>query len=212
MSLCDSSDQVREQYPTNLRRLQQLYSFSDPIAVYMSRHRPLWENSDVFSTALSQKPTSDQDPQSNSHSTAAAAAQKSTEDLTEYGPGSLGCTYELCAGIVDKSVSLEQIAKEEVLEETGYDVPLSSIEYVNAYFSSIGHAGSRQTMYYCEVTDEMMVHKGGGNEHEGELIEVVDVPLEEAMKLAMDGEAARSTGLCFAVVWFEHFKRQQLGL
>lgn len=179
----------------------------------MSKHRSLWENSDVFSTTLSQKPSSDtpSDPPSTATATS-ETAHCSSSNPTSYGPGSLGCTYELCAGIVDKSVSLEQIAKEEVLEETGYDVPLSNIEYVNAYYSSIGHAGSRQTMYYCEVTDDMAVHDGGGNEHEGELIEVVNVPLQDAMKLAMDGEAARSTGLCFAVIWFEHFKRKQLGL
>ena len=175
----------------------------------MSKHRPLWENSDVFSTTLSQKPNPSDPPPSDSTTQKAATGSKNP---TSYGPGALGCTYELCAGIVDKSVSLEQIAKEEVLEETGYDVPLSNIEYVNAYYSSIGHTGSKQTMFYCEVTDDMMVHKGGGNEHEGELIEVVDVSLEDGMKLAMNGEAARSTGLCFAVIWFEHFKKPKLGL
>ena len=182
-------------------------------AVYMSRHRPLWENSEVFSTTLSQKSDPPQPPSSSAAAAPTTQQQSSSPAApTSYGPGGLGCTYELCAGIVDKSVSLEQIAKEEVLEETGYDVPLSNMEHVNAYYSSIGHAGSRQTMYYCEVTDDMMVHDGGGNEHEGELIEVVNVPLEDAMKLAMNGEAARSTGLCFAVIWFEHFKRKQLGL
>lgn len=175
----------------------------------MSKHRPLWENSDVFSTTLSQKPNPSDPPPSDSTTQKAATG---SENPTSYGPGALGCTYELCAGIVDKSVSLEQIAKEEVLEETGYDVPLSNIEYVNAYYSSIGHTGSKQTMFYCEVTDDMMVHKGGGNEYEGELIEVVDVSLEDGMKLAMNGEAARSTGLCFAVIWFEHFKKPKLGL
>ena len=176
----------------------------------MSRHRPLWENSDVFSTTLSQKP---HPPDSTATPKATAATTTTTsENPSSYGSGALGCTYELCAGIVDKSVSLEQIAKEEVLEETGYDVPLSNIEYINAYYSSIGHAGSKQTMFYCEVTDDMMVHKGGGNEHEGELIEVVNVSLEDGMKLAMNGEEARSTGLCFAVIWFEHFKKPKLGL
>ena len=173
----------------------------------MSKHRHLWEKSDVFSTSLSQKPNSHPPSEPTPSGTSS-----SLDSPTSYGPGALGCTYELCAGIVDKNVSLEQIAKEEVLEETGYDVPLSNIEFVNAYYSSIGHAGSRQTMYYCEVTDDMMVHAGGGNEHEGELIEVVNVPLEDGMKLAMNGEPARSTGLCFAVLWFEHFKKQTLGL
>ena len=178
----------------------------------MSKHRAIWENSDVFSTTLSQKPSSNSEPAPPSKAAATESTDKPSPEPAGYGHGSLGCTYELCAGIVDKSVSLEQIAKEEVLEETGYNVPLSNIECITAYYSSIGHAGSRQTMYYCEVTDDMIVHDGGGNEHEGELIDVVNVPLEDAMKLAMDGDAARSTGLCFAVIWFEHFKRRQLGL
>jgi len=35
-----------------------------------------------------------------------------------------GLTIELCAGIVDKNLSLEQIAKEEIEEECGYEVAL----------------------------------------------------------------------------------------
>lgn len=38
-----------------------------------------------------------------------------------------GFTLELCAGIVDKTKSLKEIVKEEILEECGYDVPLSKI-------------------------------------------------------------------------------------
>lgn len=48
-------------------------------------------------------------------------------------PGSLGITYELCAGIVDKKTSLEEIARLEVLEECGYDVPSRSIEKVTSF-------------------------------------------------------------------------------
>ena len=47
-------------------------------------------------------------------------------------PGSLGVTYELCAGITDKDAPLLQIAKEEVLEETGFDVPQERFEIITA--------------------------------------------------------------------------------
>ena len=57
---------------------------------------------------------------------------KSIVDTKKY-PGSLGITYELCAGIVDKNVSLAEIAKMEVLEECGYDVPIDSIEKVTSF-------------------------------------------------------------------------------
>jgi hypothetical protein len=44
-------------------------------------------------------------------------------------PASLGFTLELCAGIMDKKhLSAQETAKEEVLEECGYDVPLEKFE------------------------------------------------------------------------------------
>lgn len=43
-------------------------------------------------------------------------------------PGSLGITLELCAGIVDKSKPLIEVAKEEIEEECGFKVPLNKIQ------------------------------------------------------------------------------------
>lgn len=53
-------------------------------------------------------------------------------DLEKY-PARLAITLELCAGIVDKSKTLCEIAQEEVLEECGYHVPLERIEQVMTY-------------------------------------------------------------------------------
>lgn len=44
-----------------------------------------------------------------------------------------GYSLELCAGIVDKNHSIEKIAKEEVLEECGYDVPESSLRKIFSF-------------------------------------------------------------------------------
>lgn len=48
-------------------------------------------------------------------------------------PPRLAFTNELCAGIVDKSKSLIEIAHEEILEECGYNVPIERIELVMSY-------------------------------------------------------------------------------
>lgn len=53
-------------------------------------------------------------------------------DLNKYPP-SLGVTLELCAGIVDKDKSWSEIAREEILEECGYDVPVERVEEVMTY-------------------------------------------------------------------------------
>ena len=57
-----------------------------------------------------------------------------------------GMTVELCAGIVDKKLSLAQIAKEEIEEECGYDVPLDKIEKITSFHTSVGFAGSKQML------------------------------------------------------------------
>ncbi|MFT5652778.1 MAG: UDP-sugar diphosphatase, partial [Psychromonas sp.] len=82
-----------------------------------------------------------------------------------------GLTIELCAGIVDKNLSLEQIAKEEIEEECGYDIALERIEKITSFHTSVGFAGSRQILYYAEVNESMKVSEGGGVD--AEMIEVV---------------------------------------
>lgn len=56
------------------------------------------------------------------------------ENSSQWPPASAGVTYELCAGLVDKpDLSLEEIARQEVLEECGYDVPASKLKRITSY-------------------------------------------------------------------------------
>lgn len=59
-------------------------------------------------------------------------------DVEKYPPA-IGITMELCAGIVDKDLPIIEIAREEVLEECGYDVPIERIEEVMTYRFVIEH-------------------------------------------------------------------------
>lgn len=85
-------------------------------------------------------------------------ALKKPIDLKKYPP-SLGITLELCSGIVDKDKSLEEIAKEEVLEECGYDVPVDSFEKIH-HFNAYKAVSNVTTIFYCEVNNDMKVSKG----------------------------------------------------
>ena len=111
-----------------------------------------------------------------------------------------GFTYELCAGIVDKKSSVEQIAKEEVLEECGYDIPLEQMERVTSFFSSVGFGASTQTLFYAEVSESLRVSEGGGIDVED--IEVVYLPFSEAKHFIYDESIAKTPGVLFAIEWY----------
>ena len=111
-----------------------------------------------------------------------------------------GMTVELCAGIVDKEHTLVQIAKEEIDEECGYDVPLENIEKITSFYTSVGFAGSKQMLYYVEVDESMKVSEGGGVD--GEMIEVIHLPIIEAKELIYDESIAKTPGLMFAFMWW----------
>ncbi|PHS41004.1 MAG: NUDIX hydrolase [Sulfurovum sp.] len=116
-----------------------------------------------------------------------------------------GMTVELCAGIVDKKLSLVQIAQEEIDEECGYAVPIETIERITSFHTSVGFAGSKQTLYFAQVHEGMKVSEGGGVDHEQ--IEVVTLPLKEAKAFIYDESIAKTPGLMFAFMWyFERYK------
>ena len=182
----------------------------------MSKNRSMWENSNVFPNSLSQKPSTTEPLSSvQSHKKAKLDSSHSGDKRPvvagTWDPGCEGCTYELCAGLVDKDLPLEHIAKEEILEETGYDVPLGGLERVNSYCSNIGTGGTKQYLFYCEVTDDMLIGGGGGNAQEGESIEVVYIPVDESVQTVFDDSLSKSSGLCFGFFWFDKYKRPQLG-
>jgi len=116
-----------------------------------------------------------------------------------------GMTVEMCAGLVDKEKSLEQIAKEEIEEECGFDVPLKQIERITKILSAVGTSGSSQTIYYAEVDESMRVSEGGGIEDEQ--IEVIEVSIKEAKTFMYDESIGKTVGLMFAFMWW--FDRYQ---
>ncbi|BFF92607.1 uridine diphosphate glucose pyrophosphatase NUDT14-like [Drosophila madeirensis] len=121
-------------------------------------------------------------------------------DLQSFPP-SIGVTLELCAGIVDKSKSWVEIAREEVLEECGYDVPVERIEEVMVYRSGVGSSGAKQAMYYCEVSDADKANSGGGVDDE--IIEVVELSLDEAKRMLQKGAVNNSPPSCLmGLLWF----------
>ncbi len=111
-----------------------------------------------------------------------------------------GHTIELCAGIVDKDMPLKQIAKEEILEECGYDVALEKIKRVTSYYTSVGFSGAKQTMYYAEIDENMYANEGGGIDDED--IELFFLPVNDAKTFMFDESYKKTPGLMMAFYWF----------
>ncbi len=111
-----------------------------------------------------------------------------------------GMMYELCAGIVDKDASNAQIAKEEVLEECGYNIAVDTLEKISSFYTSVGISGTHQTLYYGEIDDSMIVSSGGGLEEEE--IEVIYLPTSEAKSFIFDESYQKTTGVMLSIYWF----------
>jgi UDP-sugar diphosphatase len=92
-------------------------------------------------------------------------------------PDTDGAVIEACAGLVDKDTSTQQIAKEEILEELGYDVHTSDVHFIKTLKSSVGTSGTNAHLFYAEVNEAEKVSEGGGLDTED--IEVVRVSIDE---------------------------------
>ncbi len=112
-----------------------------------------------------------------------------------------GVTIELCAGLIDKDhLSIQEIAAEEILEETGFRVDPKDLEYITHFYNGVGFAGAKQYLFYAEVDDSKKESNGGGIEGE-ELIEVVSLPRKKAKDFLFDENIAKTPGLMFAIYW-----------
>lgn len=109
-------------------------------------------------------------------------------------------TYELCAGLIDKEKSLEEIVREEIDEECGYDVEISSIKKITSFYNNVGISGGCQTIYFAKIDESMKVHEGGGiNDEE---IKLLFLPIEKVDEFIFDESKAKTPGLMFSLYWF----------
>lgn len=118
-------------------------------------------------------------------------------------------TYELCAGLVDKEKSLEEIAIEEIDEECGYEVNKKDIQKVTSFFTNVGISGAKQHLYFAKIDESMKIHDGGGVNDEQ--IELYFLPINLIDEFIFDESKAKTPGLIFSLYWFLKNKNK-LGL
>ena len=98
---------------------------------------------------------------------------------------SAGLTLELVAGLLDKAgASAEEVAAAECWEEAGYKVKADQLKPIGAFREAVGCVGNRVLCYFAEVGTADRLGCGGGLVEEGEAIEVVHLPVADALRVA----------------------------
>jgi len=96
-----------------------------------------------------------------------------------------GMMIEACAGLLDND-NPEDCIRRETEEETGYKI--SHIEKIFEAYMSPGSVTEILHFFIAEYSTEMKITDGGGLDDEGENIEVLELPFEEALKMIDSGE------------------------
>jgi nudix-type nucleoside diphosphatase (YffH/AdpP family) len=95
-----------------------------------------------------------------------------------------GLLIEAAAGLLDEATPEDRI-KAEVEEETGYRV--DHVQKIFEAFMSPGSVTEKLHFFIAEYDGSSQVTHGGGNRIEGEDIEVIELPIEGAIKAIESG-------------------------
>ena len=109
-------------------------------------------------------------------------------------------TYELCAGLVDKDKSIEEIAIEEIDEECGYIVELENLQKITSFFTNVGISGAKQYLFFATICENQKLHSGGGINDEQ--IELYFLNKDDMDSFIFDETKAKTPGLIFSLYWF----------
>ncbi len=96
-----------------------------------------------------------------------------------------GYLIEACAGLLD-DLDPEAAIRKEAEEELGFR--FRDVERVLEAFMSPGSVTERITLFTAHYSPADRISEGGGAEHEGEDIEVLELPLARAFAMVAAGE------------------------
>lgn len=115
-----------------------------------------------------------------------------------YINGGPGWILEIIAGIIKEGQNPVSVARSELMEEAGYEV--DDLKFISKYYVSPGGTSERIHLYLGVA--HRKVAEGGGLETEHEDIQVLEIPLDEAMKMIETGEICNATTI-IALQWLK---------
>jgi GDP-mannose pyrophosphatase NudK len=95
-----------------------------------------------------------------------------------------GMLIEACAGLLDKD-NAEDCIRRETEEETGYKV--SAVQKIMEVYMSPGSVTEILYFFIAAYAPNMKIHEGGGIAAEQEDIEVLELPIQEAIEMMQTG-------------------------
>jgi len=96
-----------------------------------------------------------------------------------------GFIIEACAGLLDEN-DPETAIRKEAEEELGYHI--KEVTRILVAYGSPGSVKERLSYFLAHYTPADRISAGGGAEHEGEDIEVIELPVAEALAMVRRGE------------------------
>ena len=107
--------------------------------------------------------------------------------------------YEVPAGMIEHDENPKDAALRELEEETGYRA--KSIEYLTEFYSTPGFCTEKLSIFYAKDLEFV-----GQNLDEGENLEVVEMPLKEAMSMIESGEIMDGKTIS-SILFYDKFSR-----
>ena len=96
-----------------------------------------------------------------------------------------GMLIEVPGGLVDAEEGASEAMRRELEEEVGHDI--DDLQQVFSLYMSPGSVTEYVTFFVGTYSGASRVNAGGGAEAEGELVEVLEVPFDEALAMTADG-------------------------
>lgn len=115
-----------------------------------------------------------------------------------------GFIIEACAGLLDGD-DPAQCARREADEELGFR--LANLRYMTTVYMTPGAITERLSLFIADYHHELRVSAGGGEAHEGEDIEVLEIAFDEMRRMVQDGRIVDAKTVLLSL-----FLERELGL